>query len=133
GGGGGVMEAACRGFVQARTDASQVSVGILPSDNAGFANRFVDIAIPTGMGIARNAIIARTAWGLVAVGGCSGTLSEIALAWQLDRPIVALADSGGWAENLAGQAVDDRREDTIMAAETADEAMEILKTRLVNR
>ncbi|MCP4604733.1 MAG: hypothetical protein GY847_30130, partial [Proteobacteria bacterium] len=47
GGGGGVMEAACRGFVQARTDASQVSVGILPSDNAGFANRFVDIAIPT--------------------------------------------------------------------------------------
>ncbi len=131
GGGGGVMEAACRGFSKARIEAGQVTIGILPTDDAGFANRFVDIAIPTGIGLARNAIIVRTAWGLVAVGGCSGTLSEIAFAWQLNRPIVALADSGGWAGKLAGQAIDHRRSDAVFSAKTADEALEIMKSRLI--
>jgi uncharacterized protein (TIGR00725 family) len=135
GGGGGIMEAACQGFLQARDQNKDcgMTIGLLPSDEESSANRFVEIAIPTGMGWARNAIIARTAWALVAIGGCSGTLSEIAFAWQMGRPIVALAKTGGWSSKLAGQAIDDRREDTVFAAESVIEAVEYLKEEIAKR
>ncbi len=133
GGGGGVMEAACNGFRNERATPAQAAIGILPTEDASFANDYVDIAVPTGMGYTRNAIIVRAAWGLIAVGGCSGTLSEIAFAWQADRPIVAMMDSGGWAEKLAGVAIDDRRSDAILAAQTADEAVEFLRSQIINK
>jgi len=126
GGGKGVMAAACFGFAQAKTDSAQVAVGILPSDDQDWANPYVDIAIPTGMGMARNAIIARTAAGLIAVGGSSGTLSEMALAWQFGKPLVALQGLGGWAGELAGRAIDDRRKDVVFAAAGAEQAVAIL-------
>ena len=126
GGGGGVMETACRGFAAARSEPGIVSIGLLPGDDAGLANPFVDVSLPTGIGFARNAVIARSADGLIAVGGCAGTLSEIALAWQMGKPIVAIASSGGWAARLAGQSVDGRREDPVLAAGTAQEAVSLL-------
>ncbi|MDJ0765214.1 MAG: TIGR00725 family protein [Myxococcota bacterium] len=125
GGGSGVMAAACQGFRE--NNAAGTSVGILPAEDAAGANPFVDVAIPTGLGLARNAIIARAASGLIAVGGCSGTLSEIALAWQMNRPIVAIAGSGGWAEKLAQQKVDDRRSDVVVEAHSATQAVGILE------
>ncbi len=133
GGGSGVMEAACQGFSQNRQKPEQLAIGILPTEDADFANKYVDIAIPTGMGWARNAIIARTARGLIAVGGCSGTLSEVAFAWQAGRPVAALSDSGGWSEKLAGQAIDNRRNDVVFAARTARDAVEFLKMHFDNR
>lgn len=128
GGGGGVMEAACRGFRLARdrNGGRNVAVGVAPSEDRAWANRSLDLVLPTGMGIARNALVARAAWALVAVGGGSGTLSEIALGWQMGRPIVAMAGSGGWAARLAGEALDDRRSDRILPARSAAEAVEIL-------
>ena len=132
GGGAGVMEAACRGFQSVSPVAQEMTIGILPSDNTDFANRFVDIAIPTGMGWARNAIIARTAWGLIAVGGCSGTLSEIAFAWQMNKPIVALSNSGGWSSQLAGVSVDNRRDDVVFSARSGEDAVVILKQHFAN-
>jgi uncharacterized protein (TIGR00725 family) len=131
GGGGGVMEAACRGFRQAKPGGAEISIGILPTDDSGSANRFVDVSIPTGMGIARNAIISRAAWGLIVVGGCSGTLSEIAMAWQLGRPIASIVGSGGWAEKTAGIAIDDRRPDTIFPARSIKEAVEFLRLKML--
>ncbi len=130
GGGGGVMEAACRGFIEARPPQGGLTIGILPSEDTTFQNRFVELAIPTGIGFARNAIIARTAWALVAVGGCSGTLSEIAFGWQMGRPIVAMADSGGWSRKLAGKAIDSRRQDVIFAAQSAEEAVDYINQKL---
>jgi len=126
GGGGGVMEAACRGFQsgQPAGGSSNLALGVLPGEDAGWANDHVDIVVPSGIGIARNAVITRTANAVVAVGGCSGTLSEIAFAWQQGRPIVAMAGTGGWAEELAGRAVDGRREDRVFAAGSAAEAGE---------
>ena len=89
GGLGGVMEAACRG---ARSRRGR-TVGILPGDDRGAANGWVEIAIATGMGELRNGLVVRAADALVAVGGGHGTLSEVALALKLGRPVVGL---GTW-------------------------------------
>ncbi len=89
GGLGGVMAAACRGA----KSAGGTTVGILPGGDRREANPWVDVAVPTGMGEARNAVVTRTADAVVAVAGGYGTLSEMALALRLGRPVVTL---GGW-------------------------------------
>jgi uncharacterized protein (TIGR00725 family) len=132
GGGGGVMEAASRGFVENRTEGG-VTIGLLPTEDAGAANPYVEIPIPTGMGYARNAVITRTAAGLIAIGGCSGTLSEIAFAWQEGRPIAALQNTGGWAAKLAGTSIDPRRDDVIFAADDAPRAIQFLRENIKAR
>lgn len=86
GGLGGVMEAACEGCRQ----QGGLTVGIIPQAEKEAANRFVDIVIPTGMGIARNMLVVRSAAGVIAVGGRYGTLSEIAFALQLGIPLVGI-------------------------------------------
>ncbi|MCS7261348.1 MAG: TIGR00725 family protein [Anaerolineae bacterium] len=96
GGGSGVMEAACRGAKQ----ANGLTIGILPGFHASDANPFVDIPIVTGLGEARNVIIVRTAQVVIAVGGEFGTLSEIAFALKLGRPVIGLET---WELAKAGQ------------------------------
>lgn len=86
GGLGGVMEAACRGAKR----AGGLTVGILPGNGRKDANEYVDIAIPTGMGEARNVLVVKSSQAIIAVGGRYGTLSEIALALKLDVPVVGL-------------------------------------------
>ncbi len=86
GGLGGVMEAACRGA----KEVGGLTVGILPSGRVQDANPWVDIAIATGMGEARNVIIVHTSEGLIAVSGGWGTLSEIAIALKVGKPVVSL-------------------------------------------
>ena len=86
GGLGGVMEAACRGA----HGGGGLTVGILPGRDRSQANPFVAIAIPTGLGEARNALVVRAADAVVAVAGEYGTLSEIALALQTGIPVVGL-------------------------------------------
>jgi uncharacterized protein (TIGR00725 family) len=86
GGSTGVMEHAARG---ARTGGG-LTVGLLPGDEPDEANPYIDIAIATSLGHARNAVLARTADGVVALGGGLGTLSEIALALRNGRPIIGI-------------------------------------------
>jgi uncharacterized protein (TIGR00725 family) len=82
----GVMEAASRG---AKSEGG-LTVGILPQNDSKEANPFIDIPIVTGLGIGRNVIIARTADALIAVGGEYGTLSEIAFALQMGKPVAGI-------------------------------------------
>jgi uncharacterized protein (TIGR00725 family) len=86
GGLGGVMEAASRGAAQ----AGGTVVGILPTADPDDANPFVQIAVATGMGDARNAVLADTADAFVAIGRGLGTLSEIAFALKRGKPVVTL-------------------------------------------
>jgi uncharacterized protein (TIGR00725 family) len=89
GGLGGVMEAACRGARSRRG----TTVGLLPGSDRTAANGWVDVAIATGLGELRNGLVVRAADALVAVGGGAGTLSEIALAVKLGKPVIGL---GTW-------------------------------------
>ena len=68
--------------------AGGLTIGLLPGDDPNEANEYIDVAIATGLGHARNAVLARTADGVVALGGGLGTLSEIALALRNGRPTI---------------------------------------------
>jgi uncharacterized protein (TIGR00725 family) len=89
GGLGGVMEAAAKG---AKANGG-VTVGILPGDDPVAANRYIDVPLATGLGEMRNFLIVRTAHSLIAIAGGVGTLSEIALAQRIGKPVVGLHDS----------------------------------------
>jgi uncharacterized protein (TIGR00725 family) len=89
GGHGGVMEAASRGS----REAGGTTLGILPGADRREANRWVSVAVPTGMGEARNALVVRAADALIAVGGAWGTLSEIALARKTGKHVAGI---GSW-------------------------------------
>jgi len=112
GGMGGVMREACKGAFKADGD----TIGILPTKNNTKANKYVKTAIATGIGIARNSIIAHSADGAIAVSGKYGTLSEIAYFLQLGKPVVLLHCQ--WDIDGA------------LVAGFPDEAIEILKAAL---
>ena len=131
GGLGGVMEAVSRGARLAAGDDEGRVVGILPGLDSSEANEHVEIVLPTGMGYARNVLVVAAGDAVVAVGGRSGTLSELAMAWQFGKPLVALDLGEGWSSRLAGEAIDDKRPDRIHRATSATHAIEIIG-RLLN-
>ncbi|HEY1594608.1 MAG TPA: TIGR00725 family protein [Thermoleophilaceae bacterium] len=96
GGLGGVMEAVCRG---ARS-AGGLTLGILPGSDRREANPYVEVAVPTGLGEARNALVVRSADVVVAVAGGYGTLSEIAFALRDGTPVVGV---GTWELARGGE------------------------------
>jgi uncharacterized protein (TIGR00725 family) len=113
GGLGGVMDAAARGAAA----AGGTVIGILPGDDRLGASEHLTLAIPTGIGEARNALIARAADAVIAIGGEWGTLSEIALARKMGKPVVGLATwalgdragdivSAGSPEDAVGQTLE---------------------------
>jgi uncharacterized protein (TIGR00725 family) len=91
GGLGGVMEGASKGA----KEAGGLVIGVLPGRSADEANRYVEVPIVTGLGEARNAVIANTADAFIVVAGGWGTLSEIAFAMRLGKRVVSL---GAWSE-----------------------------------
>ena len=127
GGRGGVMEAAARGAKR----AGGITVGILPGYTKEEANPFIDVVILTGIGWARNQIVVLSADAVIAIGGRSGTLSEIAYAWMYNKPICAIIGFGGWSEKLAGKRIDDRRSDIIYVARTISDVARFLDTILI--
>jgi uncharacterized protein (TIGR00725 family) len=86
GGLGGVSSAASEGA----SAAGGVVVGLLPEGHRAGANQYLTVALPTGMGQARNVLIVTAAQSVIAIGGGWGTLSEIAIAKRLGRPVVTL-------------------------------------------
>lgn len=127
GGMGGVMEAACRGAARVGAETGTLTIGILPGADPAAANQHLDVVVPTGIGLARNALVVLASMGVIAVHGGAGTLSEIAYAWQLGRPIAVLQPSGGWAQRMAGIQIDDRRPDQrVEPFENAAEAVDWL-------
>lgn len=86
GGLGGVMAEVCRGA----REHGGITIGILPGPDPADANPHVDVALPTGMGEARNVLVVRAGAAVIAIGGGFGTLSEIAFARKLDVPVVGL-------------------------------------------
>lgn len=115
GGLGGVMEAACRG---ARS-AGGLTVGILPGYDRTAANPWTEVAIATGLGEARNVVVVASGDGAIAVGGSLGTLSEIAFALKLRRPVVTLESWPLAADRLPAHS-------RLLRAQSPEEAVELL-------
>lgn len=107
GGLGGVMLEACRGFKSVQSSGR--TVGILPSYDITTANEFVDIAIPTGLDVGRNQLVVASGAAVIVIGGGAGTLSEIALASQINKPIFLIKNTGGWADKLTDDYLDNRK------------------------
>ena len=129
GGLGGAMAAACRGA----REAGGATIGIIPGYDDRAANPWVEHVVCTGLGQARNALVAATGQALIAVGGGWGTLSEIALGLRLGRPVVLL---GGWAELLPseeGRVQFTDLEGTIILAENPEDAVEAAITAISSR
>ncbi|MEA2139803.1 MAG: hypothetical protein QOG56_2953 [Solirubrobacteraceae bacterium] len=89
GGLGGVMEAACRGAIA----AGGTTLGILPGGDRDAGNRWLTVAIATGLGELRNGLVVRSVDAVIAIAGGYGTLSEIALALKAGKRVVGL---GSW-------------------------------------
>ncbi len=86
GGLGGVMEASAKG---AKSEGG-ITVGILPQTNKEHANQYIDIPVASGFGEGRNVMITRTADALIAIAGEYGTLSEIAFALKMGKPVIGI-------------------------------------------
>ncbi|MBV8194856.1 MAG: TIGR00725 family protein [Candidatus Dormibacteraeota bacterium] len=114
GGLSGVMAGVARG---ARA-AGGTCIGILPGDSADAANDDVTIAVPTGLGELRNAVIARSCVAMIAIGGGYGTLSEIGFALRLGKPVCGLRT---WDIRRAG---DDEPDPALHRVDTAREAVD---------
>jgi uncharacterized protein (TIGR00725 family) len=119
----GVMEAACRGAVE----ADGVAIGIVPGNEVGEANPWCTHVVASGVGHARNLAVVSSGGAVIAVGGEWGTLSEIGLARAIDRPVIAL-DS--W--ELSGR---ERMEGApgVTVAESPREAVELALEALESR
>ena len=112
GGLGGVMEAVCRGA----KSKSGLTVGILPGQDSSMANPWVDIPVVTGLGEARNVVVAKSAQAVIAIGGSYGTLSEIAYALKSSIPVIGL---NTWSLSRNG-----REDDSIIKVQSATEAVD---------
>ena len=127
----GVMKAVCEGAKESKTYNYGQTIGILPSLDTSTSNSYVDIRIATGISKARNQIIVASSDAVVSICGGAGTLSEIAFAWQLGKPIVSLVNSGGWSEKLVNSQLDNSRNDKIISASSPSDAISILSNILV--
>lgn len=122
GGLGGVMKAACHGA----KDGGGLTVGIIPQNDASFANEYCDIVIPSGMGLARDFLTALASDGVIVIGGASGSLSETCAAYMHKKPIVAIKNTGGIADKYADQYMDHRQQVKIIGVNSPKEAVKTL-------
>lgn len=126
GGRGGIMQSASKGA----SENGGLIVAILPSAQMEEANPYASIVIPTGIGFARNYTNALSCDIVVAIGGGSGTLSELAYAWQANKQIIACSFVNGWSKEFAGKKLDYRREFPILEAKSIQEVFELLERNL---
>jgi len=117
GGLGGVMEAAARGA----KEAGGITIGILPGHERQVANPYIDYALTTGIGHARNLAVVSSGDAIIAIGGEYGTLSEIALGAKLGRPVVILQS---WKLMRPGQDLESNGK-RLQWASSAQEAVDL--------
>lgn len=134
GGLGGIMEAVSKGAKNSKSYENGSIIGILPNYDENSANKYIDIPIPTGLGLARNIIVGNSN-AVIAIGGGAGTLMEISIAWQLKRLIIAYKVEG-WSGKLANQKIDNRirynniQDDKVYGVKNENQAINLLKELL---
>jgi len=124
GGLSGVMEAASRGAKR----ANGLVIGMLPGFKKDDANRYVDVALTTGLGWMRNTLVVRAADAVIMISGGIGTLNELTIAYQ-DKPTIILEGTGGWSDRIRdiayrGKHLDESGSATLHFATTPEEAVD---------
>lgn len=115
--------AACRGA----KEAGGLTVGITYGKGKDIWQKEADVIIPSGLerGGGRETVLILSCDAVIAISGGSGTLTELAIAYQADIPTVAIKGVGGWSEKLADTYIDDRNRRYTYGAATAEEAVDI--------
>jgi uncharacterized protein (TIGR00725 family) len=115
--------AACRGAKR----KGGITVGVTYNKGKGIFQKDADIIIVTGMdrGGGRELVLTLSCDVIIAIGGGSGTLTELAIAYQADIPIVVIEKTGGWADKLANTYIDERKRRKIYGVKTAEEAVSL--------
>ncbi len=135
GGLNGVMKYALKGAKASEKYKEGDTIAVLPMYDETMANEYADIVIGTGIDLARDVITAN-APVVVAIGGGSGTLGEIANAWTLYRMVIAIDGVEGWSSKLIGTKVGETRiyeegfEDMVWGAKNAQEVIDLIKDKL---
>lgn len=114
---------ACRGAKK----AGGMTVGITYNRGLNiFEKENVDVVISSGLerGGGRETSLILSCDGIITIGGGSGTLTEIAIAYQANIPIVAMKNTGGWSQKLSGQYLDERKRLKIEGVLSAEKAVE---------
>lgn len=128
GGLGGVMEAASKGA----SGKGGICVGIIPQDDASYANPYCNVVIPSGMGLTRDYLNALCADGVIIVGGGSGTLSEVCASYMHKKPMVAIRNLGGSVEPYIDGYVDHRKNVRIIGVDTPQQAVAMILRLIAN-
>jgi len=115
--------AACRGA----NNKNGLTVGITYGKGKDIWQKGADIIIPCGLerGGGRELVLTLACDAVIAISGGSGTLTELAIAYQADIPMIALTGFGGWSDKLADQYFDGRERRKVLAAKTPEEAVEL--------
>jgi uncharacterized protein (TIGR00725 family) len=118
GGHGGVMEAACRGA----KEENGTTIGIMPFEKDE-ANKYIDIAIPTNIGNARNYLVSRTGDVTIAIGGRWGTLNEISFRMITGKPLILIKGTGGCVDEFIKGNIMKGVQSEYIVADSAEDAV----------
>lgn len=115
--------AACRGAKK----YSGLTVGVTYGKGKNIWQQDVDIILPCGLerGGGREMTLVLACDAIIAISGGSGTLTELAIAYQADIPMIVLQGFGGWSDELAGRFIDARKRRLVLAARTPEEAVQL--------
>jgi hypothetical protein len=116
----GVMEAVAKGA----NSENGITIGIIPEDDPSKTSKYVDIPILTGIGLARNQIIALSCDVMIVIGGGVGSMVEAAYAYRFSKPIIVIKNLGSMVEQYVGKYMDDKRIVKIIGTDDAKEAVD---------
>jgi len=106
---------ATRNAAEKALAAGGLVVSIVPSDDIGLEDWPCSVLIPSGMGDARNLLMALAGDACIVIGGRAGTISEVCLAWLHRRALLPLTGCGGWSDQLERNPPDERANSKILS------------------
>lgn len=129
GGKGGIMKSACKGAKR----FGGITAGVVSGNARRTSNKYIDVDIVSGMvNCSEESLIVSMSDALIILGGGSGTLQEIALAYRTEKPMVAIFGIGGWGQKLANTYLDYRKKVKILSAKNANEAVGLVFDKLLS-
>jgi hypothetical protein len=130
GGKSGIMDRAAAGAKR----GGGITVGVIKGGRRFQSNAGTDVEILSGMAAdgMDELLLVLMCDGFIVVGGGAGTLEELSIAYRNNKPIVAIAQSGGWADITAGTFLDERSRVKIEVAQTPEEAVSLILSKLTD-